>query len=186
MPATFSPGPIPGLVIVHPRVFPDGRGSFFETYKQSEYAANGIAEAFVQDNHSVSSKGVLRGLHFQNAPHGQGKLVRVIAGAVWDVAVDLRPGSATYGQWYGLELSAQNRTQFYIPAGFAHGFVTLTDGTEFCYKCTAEYHRASEGGVRWDDPQLAIRWPLSGLEVSVSEKDAALPYLGGTCEIPSG
>ena len=176
MPAVFTPGPLAGLVVVQPRIFPDGRGTFFETFKRSEYAANGIADDFVQDNHSVSTKGVLRGLHFQTAPHAQGKLVRVISGAVWDVAVDIRPGSATYGQWYGLELSAHNRTQFYIPAGFAHGFLTLTDQTEFVYKCTAEYDRASEGGFRWDDPRLAIVWPVSGSAPVVSEKDAALPY----------
>jgi len=166
-----------GLVIVQPRVFPDGRGSFFETYKQSEYVANGISEAFDQDNQSVSTKGVLRGLHFQRSPHTQGKLVRVIAGAVWDVAVDLRAGSSTYGSWFGLELSAENRTELYIPPGFAHGFVTLSETAEFVYKCTAEYNKASEGGVRWDDPTIGIDWPLAGLEVSVSEKDAVLPFL---------
>lgn len=183
MPANFTQGPIEGLVIAQPRVFPDGRGSFFETYKQSEYQANGIPEAFVQDNHSVSVEGVLRGLHFQKGDHAQGKLVRVVRGAVWDVAVDCRPASPTLGRWYGLILSAENRTQFYIPPGFAHGFVTLSDEAEFCYKCTAEYHKASEGGLRWDDPTLAIEWPLAGLEVSVSEKDAVLPtwkdWLGG-------
>lgn len=183
MPASFARGPIEGLVIVQPWVSPDGRGSFFETYKQSEYRANGIPELFVQDNHSVSAKGVLRGLHFQNGEHAQGKLVRVVRGAVWDVAVDCRPGSVTLGRSFGLELSAENRTQFYIPPGFAHGFVTLSDEAEFCYKCTAEYHKASEGGIRWDDPDLAIEWPLDGLEVSVSEKDAVLPlwqdWLGG-------
>ena len=177
MPASFSPGPLPGLVIVQPRVFPDGRGAFFETYKHSEYAANGIAEQFVQDNHSVSSRGVLRGLHFQTSPHAQGKLVRVVAGAVWDVAADLRPGSATYGQWYGLELSAENRVQFYLPPGFAHGFLTLSDTAEFLYKCTAEYDKASESGIRWDDPILAIRWPSLGGKPMVSEKDALLPFL---------
>jgi dTDP-4-dehydrorhamnose 3,5-epimerase len=175
MPATFSAGPLPGLVLVQPRVFPDGRGCFFETYKHSEYAAHGIPDAFVQDNHSVSVKGVLRGLHFQTGDHSQGKLVRVIRGAVWDVAVDLRPGSSGFGKWFGLELSAENRTEFYLPPGFAHGFVTLSDEAEFCYKCTAEYHKASEGGIRWDDPDLAIAWPLVGLDVSVSEKDALLP-----------
>lgn len=183
MPATFSAGPLEGLVLTQPRVFPDGRGSFFETYKQSEYQANGITEAFVQDNHSISSRGVLRGLHYQNAPQAQGKLVRVIRGAVWDVAVDLRRVSPTFGRWFGLELSAENRTQLYIPPGFAHGFLTLKDDTEFCYKCTAEYHKASEGGIRWDDPTLAIQWPFVGLEVSISEKDAVLPlwneWVGG-------
>lgn len=175
MPATFAPGPLSGLVIVQPRIFPDGRGSFFETYKYSEYAANGVDALFLQDNHSISSKGVLRGLHFQTGDHGQGKLVRVVRGAVWDVAVDLRPESPTLGQWFGLELSAESRTQFYIPPRFAHGFLTLVDGTEFCYKCTAEYHKASEGGLRWDDPALAIKWPLDGLKVSISDKDASLP-----------
>jgi len=183
MPASFTAGPLPGLVLAQPRVFPDGRGSFFETYKQSEYQANGIAEAFVQDNHSVSAKGVLRGLHFQTGAHAQGKLVRVVRGAVWDVAVDCRPGSPTLGKWYGLVLSAENRTQFYIPPGFAHGFVTITDEAEFCYKCTAEYNKAAEAGIRWDDPTLAIAWPIAGLEISVSEKDAVLPlwndWVGG-------
>ncbi|MEI8095221.1 MAG: dTDP-4-dehydrorhamnose 3,5-epimerase [Spirochaetales bacterium] len=177
MPASFTPGPLAGLVIIQPRVFPDGRGSFFETYKQTEYASNGVADAFVQDNHSVSTQGVLRGLHFQNPPFVQGKLVRVIQGCVWDVAVDLRPESPTFGRWFGLELSAENRTQFYIPAGFGHGFVTLSETAEFVYKCTAEYNKASEGGVRWDDPTLGIAWPLAGLEVSVSDKEAALPFL---------
>jgi dTDP-4-dehydrorhamnose 3,5-epimerase len=162
-------------VIVQPRVFPDGRGCFFETYKQSEYASNGIPETFVQDNHSVSVRGVLRGLHFQTGDHAQGKLVRVVRGVVWDVVVDLRRGSETLGKWFGLELSAENRTQFYIPPGFAHGFITLSDEAEFCYKCTAEYHRASEAGILWNDPTLAIAWPLAGFDVSVSEKDALLP-----------
>ena len=178
MPATFVPGPIPGLLIIQPRVFPDGRGSFFETYKQSEYAAAGLTESFVQDNHSVSSRGVLRGLHFQNPPFAQGKLLRVVVGAVWDVVVDLRPGQSTFGRWFGLELSAENRTQFYVPPGFAHGFVTLTDTAEFVYKCTAEYDKASEGGVRWDDPTLAIEWPSVEGGYLVSEKDQALPWLG--------
>jgi dTDP-4-dehydrorhamnose 3,5-epimerase len=176
MPALFSAGPLAGLVIVQPKIFPDGRGSFFETYKRSEYVANGIVEDFVQDNHSVSSRGVLRGLHFQRDPHAQGKLVRVVVGAVWDVAVDLRPSSPTYGHWHGLELSAENRVQFYVPAGFAHGFVTLSETAEFVYKCTAEYDKASESGIRWDDPSLAIAWPHAG-DLSISEKDKALPWL---------
>jgi dTDP-4-dehydrorhamnose 3,5-epimerase len=175
MPAVFERCYIEGLVIVKPRVFPDGRGFFLETYKKSEYAANGITEDFVQDNHSKSSRGVLRGLHFQRAPHAQGKLVRVTRGRVWDVAVDIRPGSATYGKWYGLELSEENRTMFYIPAGFAHGFVTLEDDTEFMYKCTAEYNKESEGGLIWNDPDLAIEWPVT--DVLVSEKDQVLPRL---------
>lgn len=175
MPAVFERCYIEGLVIVKPRVFPDGRGFFLETYRKSEYAANGITEDFVQDNHSKSSRGVLRGLHFQRAPYAQGKLVRVTRGRVWDVAVDIRPGSATYGKWYGLELSEENRTMFYIPAGFAHGFVTLEDDTEFMYKCTAEYNKESEGGLIWNDPDLAIGWPVT--DVLVSEKDQVLPRL---------
>lgn len=175
MPAVFERCYIEGLVIVKPRVFPDGRGFFLETYKKSEYAANGITEDFVQDNHSRSSRGVLRGLHFQRAPYAQGKLVRVTRGRVWDVAVDIRPGSATYGKWYGVELSEENRTMFYIPAGFAHGFVTLEDDTEFMYKCTAEYNKESEGGLIWNDPDLAIGWPVT--DVLVSEKDQVLPRM---------
>lgn len=171
----FAPGPLSGLVVVQPLIFPDGRGSFFETYKYSEYQAQGIGETFVQDNHSVSAKGVIRGLHYQTGDRAQGKLIRVVRGAVWDVAVDLRPSSPTLGRWYGLELSAENRTQLYIPPGFAHGFLTLVDGTEFCYKCTAEYCPSSEGGLRWDDPSLAIEWPLGDLEILVSGRDKLLP-----------
>jgi len=179
MPASLVPGPLEGLWIIQPRVFPDGRGSFFETYKQSEYAAAGLDALFVQDNHSVSVKGVLRGLHFQNEPHAQGKLVRVIQGSVWDVAVDLRPQSAACGQWFGLELSAENRTQFYIPPGFAHGFLTLSETAEFVYKCTAEYNKASESGYRWDDPNLAIPWPPLDVPYQISDKDDVLPFWGG-------
>jgi len=173
MPAEFSPGPLEGLVIVKPRVFPDGRGAFFETYKRSEYQAAGIEADFVQDNHSLSTRGVVRGLHFQKAPHAQGKLVRVVRGVVWDVAVDIRPTSMTFGRWFGLELSADNHLEFYLPPGFAHGFVTLSPEAEFVYKCTAEYAKASEGGIRWDDPDLRIDWPIQD-GVSVSDKDEAL------------
>jgi len=146
-----------------------------ETYKESEFAAAGIREHFVQDNHSRSKRGVLRGLHFQKPPHEQGKLVRVLAGRAWDVAVDLRPESKTYKKWFGIELSSENKKMLYIPAGFAHGFVTLSDEAELVYKCTAEYDKASDGGVRWEDPELAIEWPIR--DVIVSTKDAALPYL---------
>jgi len=179
MPAGFSPGPLVGLVVVEPRVFTDDRGYFFESFKESEYKRAGIVGPFVQDNHSQSTRGVIRGLHFQRAPHAQGKLVRVVVGAAWDVVVDLRPGSATYGRWFGLELSAENRKMLYVPPGFAHGFLTLTEVAEFLYKCTAEYHRESEGGIRWDDPELAIEWPRLDVPFTVSEKDAALPFLGG-------
>jgi dTDP-4-dehydrorhamnose 3,5-epimerase len=146
-----------------------------ETYKASEFSAFGLQLTFVQDNHSLSKKGVLRGLHFQRPPFAQAKLVRVISGAVWDVAVDLRTNSPSYGRWYGLELSAENHRMFFIPEGFAHGFVSLVDGTALVYKCTSEYHKESDGGVRWNDPDLAIDWPLGN--VLVSRKDAGLPLL---------
>ncbi len=166
-----------GLVLVHTTVTTDNRGFFVETYKRSAFVENGIAEVFVQDNHSCSVRGVLRGLHFQVPPHAQGKLVRVVDGAVWDVAVDIRPQSATYLQWYGLELSQENGLMLYIPPGFAHGFLTLSEKAHFAYKCTAEYDPSCEKGCRWDDPALGIKWPLT--EVRVSTKDAALPMVGG-------
>ena len=177
MPCSFTPAPIEGLVVVQPRVFPDDRGWFMETYKASEFKANGITEDFVQDNQSRSSKNVLRGLHFQRAPHAQGKLVRCLAGTIWDVAVDLRKGSSSFGQYFGIELSAENKTMLYIPVGFAHGFVTLSDVAEITYKCTAEYSPQADGGVRYNDPQIAVKWPIDINDASVSEKDAQLPTL---------
>ena len=178
MPCTVTPGPLAGLLVIQPRVFGDDRGYFYESYNAEDLAAHGLNLPFVQDNHSKSSRGVLRGLHFQREPHAQGKLVRVVKGRVWDVAVDLRPGSPTRGKWYGLELSEATKTMFYIPPGFAHGFVALEDGTEFLYKCTAGYSKESEGGIRWDDPTLAIAWPDLGVPFLVSEKDAVLPPYG--------
>jgi len=178
MPFNFIKTQIDTLLIIEPRIFADDRGFFMETYKQSDFKAEGINEIFTQDNHSLSSKGVLRGLHFQTEPHAQGKLVRVVKGAVWDVAVDLRPGSSTYKQWYGLEITEDNHRMFYIPPGFAHGFLTLSDNTHFLYKCTAEYAPESDGGVRWDDPEINIEWPLAPGQVPyVSEKDAKLTFL---------
>lgn len=177
MPFTFIPGPIEGLIIIEPCLFHDQRGFFMETYKESDFSAAGIPGPFVQDNHSRSCRGTLRGLHFQKPPHAQGKLVRVTRGAVWDVAVDLRPGSSSFGAWYGLELSEENRRMFWIPPGFAHGFVALLDDSELQYKCTAEYHGPSDGGIRWDDPDLAIAWPRLDVPLIVSEKDAKLPLL---------
>ena len=177
MPFTFTPGPIEGLVIINPRVFADERGFFLESYKASDFAAAGIPGLFVQDNHSRSCKGTLRGLHFQRHPHAQGKLVRVTRGAVWDVAVDLRKGSPNYGKWFGIELTEENHLMFWIPPGFAHGFVALSDNTELQYKCTAEYHAPSDGGVRWDDPDLGITWPDLGIPYILSEKDKKLPLL---------
>lgn len=175
MPFTFSQTDLPGVVVVEPRVFGDERGAFLETYKRSEFVAAGVTVDFVQDNHSVSQAGVLRGLHYQLPPYEQGKLVRVISGRAWDVAVDIRPDSPTFRQWVGVELSGENHRMLYIPSGFAHGFVALEDETHFVYKCTAEYDKASEGGIRWDDPDIAVEWPRG--EVLVSEKDAALPPL---------
>ena len=177
MPFKFINTQIDSLLIIEPRVFADERGFFMETYKQSDFKAEGINETFTQDNHSRSSKGVLRGLHFQSEPHAQGKLVRVIKGAVWDVAVDLRESSPTYKQWYGIGITEENHKMFYIPPGFAHGFLTLTDNTHFLYKCTAEYAQQSDGGIRWDDPEIGIKWPLEPGQIpDVSKKDAELPY----------
>jgi dTDP-4-dehydrorhamnose 3,5-epimerase len=178
MPFEFKNTPLAGVKIIQPRVFGDARGFFMETYKKTEFSSAGIIEEFTQDNHSFSSKGVLRGIHFQIVPHAQGKLVRVIKGAVWDVAVDLRPDSLTYKQWYGIELNEENNTMFYIRPGFGHGFLTLRDNTHFLYKCTEEYAPEADAGVCWDDPDLAVRWPLEPGQVPlVSDKDEQLPYL---------
>ena len=149
--------PIEGLYIIEPTVHKDDRGYFVETYNQKDMEEAGLNMRFVQDNQSMSSKGVLRGLHFQkNYP--QGKLVRVIKGKVFDVAVDLRRDSETFGQWYGIELSDENMKQFYISEGFAHGFLVLTETAEFCYKCTDFYHPGDEGGLAWNDPEIGIEW----------------------------
>ena len=150
--------PIDGLFVIEPAVFGDARGYFMETYNRQDMLNAGLDMEFVQDNQSMSTKGVLRGLHFQKQ-HPQGKLVRVVEGTVFDVAVDLRKGSATYGKWYGVELSAENRKQFYIPAGFAHGFLVLSDRAVFCYKCTDFYHPEDEGGLAWNDPEIGVVWP---------------------------
>ena len=169
--------PIEGLYVIEPEVRGDARGYFMETYNQRDMAAAGLNMVFVQDNQSESRKGVLRGLHYQKE-HPQGKLVRVICGEVFDVAVDLRPGSETYGQWHGERLSAENKKQFYIPEGFAHGFYVLSDRAEFCYKCTDFYHPGDEGGIRWDDPTIGIRWPLiEGAPLIMSDKDQKWPGL---------
>jgi dTDP-4-dehydrorhamnose 3,5-epimerase len=165
------PTPLAGALIVEPRVFGDERGFFMESWNAAAFAAAGIDASFVQDNHSRSGKGVLRGMHFQN-PGPQGKLVRVVAGAVFDAIVDLRRSSPTFGQWFGLELSAANKRLLWVPEGFAHGFLTLEDGTEFLYKCTAAYAPANEHSLAWDDPAVGIEWPLEDLP-SLSGKDAA-------------
>ena len=163
---------IPGLLIIEPKVFGDERGFFMESWNAAAFAAAGLDLAFVQDNHSRSSRGVLRGLHFQN-PGPQGKLVRVTAGAVWDVAVDLRRSSPHFGQWVGVELSAANKRMFWVPEGFAHGFLTLADGTDFLYKCTAPYAPQHEHSLAWDDPALGIDWPLGDIVPQLSAKDRA-------------
>lgn len=150
--------PIEGLYVIEPTVHGDERGYFMETYNQRDMQEAGLDMVFVQDNQSMSVKGVLRGLHFQKQ-YPQGKLVRVIRGAVFDVAVDLRSGSATYGQWYGVELTEENKKQFYVSEGFAHGFLVLSDAAEFCYKVTDFYHPGDEGGLAWNDPEIGIAWP---------------------------
>ena len=162
---------IPDVQIIEPTVFGDDRGYFMETYQIDEFAAAGIDKPFVQDNQSRSTKGVLRGLHFQ-INHPQDKIVRVVSGEVFDVAVDLREGSATYGQWYGVLLSAENKKQFFIPKNFAHGFLVLSDYAEFAYKCTDFYHPNDEGGLAWNDPDIGVEWPIpEGMELTISEKD---------------
>ncbi|WP_227105624.1 dTDP-4-dehydrorhamnose 3,5-epimerase [Chromobacterium rhizoryzae] len=168
---------IPDVKIIEPAVFGDERGFFFESFNQQRFeAAVGRAAPFVQDNHSRSAKGVLRGLHYQLAPHAQGKLVRVIAGEVFDVAVDIRPGSASFGQWVGVHLSAANKRQLWVPPGFAHGFLTLSDSAEFLYKTTDYWFKELERSIAWNDPELAIAWPLDG-EPQLSAKDGAAPGL---------
>lgn len=166
---------IEGLKVIEPKVFGDERGYFFESYNYNDYAAAGIAEQFVQDNQSSSSRGVLRGLHFQ-IKYPQAKLVRVIRGEVFDVAVDLREGSETYGKWFGLILSEDNKKQFFVPKGFAHGFVVLSDYAEFAYKCTEFYHPGDEGGLVWNDPDIGIDWPIpEDMELNIIERDRNWP-----------
>lgn len=184
-------GGIEGLCVIEPAVHGDTRGYFMETYNQRDMEEAGLNMVFVQDNQSCSTKGVLRGLHFQKE-YPQGKLVRVIKGEVFDVAVDLRKGSATYGKWYGQLLSDENKLQFYIPEGFAHGFLVLSDVAEFCYKCTDFYHPGDEGGLAWNDPMIGVEWPevvgeyqgtasaegyalKDGTKLNLSEKDQKWP-----------
>ena len=162
---------IPGPVIIEPRVFGDDRGFFMESWNAATFKDIGLDVDFVQDNHSCSAKGVLRGLHFQN-PNPQGKLVRVIAGSVWDVAVDIRRSSPYFGKWVGVELSAINKRMLWVPPGFAHGFVALEDGTEFLYKCTALYDPKAEHSLLWNDPALGIDWQLGSIEPTLAAKDA--------------
>lgn len=173
---TVVPTDLPGVMIVEPRVFGDARGFFFESFNAQAFAEAGLPTDFVQDNHSRSQRGVLRGLHFQN-PEPQGKLVRVTAGAVWDVAVDIRRSSPHFGRWTGVELSASNMRMLWIPQGFAHGFLCLEDGTDFLYKCTSFYRPQFDHSIRWDDPDIGIDWPLGGMTPSLSAKDEAATSL---------
>ena len=172
--------PVQGPLVLTPRVFGDERGFFFESWNQQAFNAAAGDTAFVQDNHSRSSRGVLRGLHYQLPPHPQGKLVRCVLGEIFDVAVDIRRSSPTFGQWVGAVLSADNKQQLWVPAGFAHGFLTLSEQAEVLYKTTDFWSRECERAIRWDDPQLAIAWPLealAGAEPQLSEKDAVAPLL---------
>ena len=164
-------GGIEGLCVIEPAVHGDSRGYFMETYNQRDMEEAGLNMVFVQDNQSCSTKGVLRGLHFQKE-FPQGKLVRVIKGSVYDVAVDLRSSSETYGKYFGIELTEENKNQFYIPEGFAHGFLVLSDEAEFAYKCTDFYHPGDEGGLLWSDPEIGVDWPIEpGMELIISDKD---------------
>ncbi len=193
---TVTKAPIDGLYIIEPKVFGDSRGYFMETYNQNDMQKAGLDMVFVQDNQSCSVKGVLRGLHFQKQ-YPQGKLVRVIRGSVFDVAVDLRSESSTFGKWYGVELTEDNHKQFYISPGFAHGFLVLSDVAEFCYKCTDFYRPGDEGGLAWNDPAIGIEWPTlhgtyqgnagvgdyhleDGTVLNLSEKDTKWDVLANT------
>ena len=175
---------IPDLYIIEPKVFGDERGYFMESYSQKDFAEAGLTMMFVQDNESKSRKGVLRGLHFQTK-HTQGKLVRVTQGEVWDVAVDLRKGSPTYGQWEGVYLSAENKRQFYVPEGFAHGFVVTSEEAVFNYKCTDFYAPEYDSGLLWNDADVSIEWPLEGLgDILLSEKDKKQKTLKELTDLP--
>ena len=175
MPFNFTRLASPGVILVEPTVFLDERGFFMESYKCSEFAAFGIKERFVQDNHSRSTKGILRGLHYQNPPKAQGKLVRVVEGEIFDVAVDIGRDSQTYGKWVGKILSAENKRMLYIPPGFAHGFCVLSEVAEVLYKTTEEYAPEYDAGIIWNDPEINIDWPIE--HPILSKKDAALPTL---------
>jgi dTDP-4-dehydrorhamnose 3,5-epimerase len=174
--------PLPDVLLIEPKVFADERGYFEETYHRDRFRAAGIGPDFVQDNHSTSARGVLRGLHYQE-PNGQGKLLRCAHGALFDVAVDIRVGSPSFGKWYGVELSEANRKMLWVPAGFAHGFCALADDTTLIYKCTAYYDAAADRSLRWDDPDIGIAWPVTA--PLLSAKDAAAPRLKDAPVLPS-
>lgn len=175
---TVIPTALPEVLIIEPRVFGDARGFFFESWNEQAFnKAVGYDVRFVQDNHSRSARGVLRGLHYQMPPHTQGKLVRVVSGAVFDVAVDMRRSSANFGRWVGVELSADNHRQLWVPPGFAHGFLVLSETADFLYKTTDFYAPQAEAAVRWDDPAIGIQWPDTGVPPMLAEKDAKAPLL---------
>ncbi|MEO6833128.1 MAG: dTDP-4-dehydrorhamnose 3,5-epimerase [Chitinophagaceae bacterium] len=174
----LTPTPIADLLILEPRVFEDARGYFFESFNWEAFRKlTGHKTDFVQDNQAKSSKGVLRGLHYQNNPTPQSKLIRVLEGRIWDVVVDIRKGSATYGEWYGIELSAENRKQLLVPRGFAHGYSVLSDTAEIMYKCDNYYDKSAEAGIAWNDPSLNIDWKIDLAEVLVSDKDKVQPLM---------
>lgn len=173
-----SPSPISGLIVFEPRVFEDTRGYFFESYNQQRWEEAGVQIRFVQDNQAFSRRGALRGLHYQAGEMAQAKLVRVVAGEVLDVAVDIRPDSPSYGQWFSILLSAENKRQLLVPRGFAHGYIVLSETAEFAYKCDNFYSKAHEGGIRFDDPTLNIDWQFDLRQAIVSEKDLELPLFG--------
>ena len=177
MPFTFRQTEIPEVILIEPRIFPDGRGFFLESYKYSAFKEANITDIFVQDNHSQSVRGVLRGLHYQKHPAAQAKLIRIISGEVFDVAVDIRKGSPTFGRWVGATLSAENKKMLYIPQGFAHGFLVLSERAELLYKVTAEYSAQNERGIIWNDPHIGITWPIT--DPLLSGKDRELPLLSG-------
>lgn len=174
----FQETGFPGLLLFEPHIWRDPRGYFFEAFNQRTFADAGIDRPFVQDNQARSTRGVLRGLHYQTGTYAQAKLVRVLSGSVMDVAVDLRTGSPTYGKYYSIHLSAENKRQLYVPRGFAHGYVVLSETAEFFYKCDNYYSREHEGGIRYNDPRLQIDWLLPPSELQLSAKDKELPYFG--------
>jgi len=174
----FFTTPIQDLIVYEPTVWDDTRGYFFESYNKQTFSGQGITAEFVQDNEARSTFGILRGLHYQTGPYAQAKLVRVVEGEVLDVAVDIRPESQTYGQWYSIRLSAENKRQLYVPRGFAHGYVVLSPTAVFCYKCDNFYSRDHEGGIRFDDPTLGIDWQIEHADVLLSEKDTLQPAFG--------
>lgn len=167
---------IPGILIIEPKIHKDERGFFVEAYKESDFSKAGISAPFVQDNFSVSAYGVIRGLHYQKEPFAQGRLIRVTKGRAFDIALDLRPQSESFGQYYSMELNAENMQLLWVPEGFAHGFMALEDGTELLYKATKEYSPEHEAGIRWDDPSLKLPWPKLKAGAIVSAKDRALPF----------